>query len=142
MDALISAAIGLLGTLVGAAIAWLAGRRSDRLNTAFAMHREFHSPEMTHSRNLAGATVWKHPSMTYDEMRRMLSPDETQHVWNMMYFYQPGLQRRSRAWPDSRSDLHDEYRPRPEWADFYQYEIKAANEGLSFLYWRQARLQR
>jgi hypothetical protein len=26
--------------------------------------------------------------MTYDEMRRMLSSDVTQNVWNVMYFYQ------------------------------------------------------
>jgi hypothetical protein len=88
MDALISAAIGLVGTLVGAAIAWLAGKRSHRLETAFDMHREFHSPEMTHSRNLAGVTVRKHSAKTYDEMRRMLNAEDTQHIWNVMYFYQ------------------------------------------------------
>jgi hypothetical protein len=87
-DALISVVTGLVGTLVGAAIAWLAGNRSHRLETAHDMHREFHSPEMTHSRNLGGALVRKHSSKTYDEMRRMLSPEDTQHIWNVMYFYQ------------------------------------------------------
>lgn len=54
MQPFVSVAAALLGTVVGAAIAWLAGRRQHRLETAFAMHREFHTPEMTRSRNLAG----------------------------------------------------------------------------------------
>jgi hypothetical protein len=88
MEGWIAAVAGLLGTLVGAGIAWLAARRRDRLETAFALHREFHAPEMTRSRNLAGKTVRDHASDTFDAMRRKLSPDTTQHVWNVMYFYQ------------------------------------------------------
>jgi hypothetical protein len=88
MDTLVSAGAGLLGTLVGAAIAWLAGRRQRRLEMAFGMHREFHAPEMTHSRNMGGSTVRAHHSQNYNSMRRNLTPDETQHVWNVMYFYQ------------------------------------------------------
>lgn len=52
------------------------------------MHREFHSPEMTRSRNLAGQTVMDHRSCSFEEIRAKLSPDVTQHVWNVMYFYQ------------------------------------------------------
>jgi hypothetical protein len=43
---------------------------------------------MTHSRNLAGKAVRDHSSETFDAMRRKLSPDVTQHVWNVLYFYQ------------------------------------------------------
>jgi len=46
MEVLTSVATGLVGTLVGAAIAWLAARKSHRLEISFEMHREFHSPEM------------------------------------------------------------------------------------------------
>jgi hypothetical protein len=88
METLISVAAGLVGTIVGAGIAWVAGRKLRRLETTFAMHREFHAPDMTHSRNLGGKTVRNHPSETFDAMRRRLRPEETQYVWNVMYFYQ------------------------------------------------------
>jgi hypothetical protein len=73
MDALISVATGLVGTLVGAAIAWLAGKRLHRLKTAYDMHREFHSSEMTHSRNLGGVTVRKHEDVRWQASRNIAS---------------------------------------------------------------------
>jgi hypothetical protein len=69
METLISVGAGLIGTMVGAAIAWSVGSRQHRLETAFAMHREFHAPDMTRSRNLAGTTVRDHPSETFDAIR-------------------------------------------------------------------------
>jgi hypothetical protein len=88
MGIVVSIGAGLVGTLVGAVAAWFAGRAHHRLETTFAMHREFHSPEMTRSRNLAGQTVADHRSCSFAEMRATLPPDVTQHVWNVMYFYQ------------------------------------------------------
>jgi hypothetical protein len=88
MESLWSLVTGLIGTIVGATIAWLAARRTERLKTAFDMHREFNSPEMTQSRNRAGVIVRKHRSLSFDDLRRTLSPEETQYVWNVMYFYQ------------------------------------------------------
>jgi hypothetical protein len=88
MEALVTVAAALIGTVVGAGIAWLAGRRQHRLQTAFAMHREFHAPEMTHSRNLAGKTVTEHRSDSFEIMRSELPPEETQHIFNVLYFYQ------------------------------------------------------
>jgi hypothetical protein len=85
---LISVAAGLFGTVLGAAIAWLVSQRQQRLAATFSMHREFHDPEMTRSRNLGGKTVREHSSKDFDAMRRQLSPEETQHIWNVMYFYQ------------------------------------------------------
>lgn len=85
---LVPIAAGLVGALVGAAAAWFAGRVQHRLETTFAMHREFHSPEMTRSRNLAGQTVRDNRSSSFEDMRVRLSPEVTQHVWNVMYFYQ------------------------------------------------------
>ena len=77
-----------MGALVGAAAAWFAGRVQHRLETTFSMHREFHSPEMTRSRNMAGQTVRDNRSSSFEDMRVKLSPEVTQHVWNVMYFYQ------------------------------------------------------
>lgn len=88
MEILVSIGAGLAGALVGAVAAWFAGRAQHRLEMTFAMHREFHSPEMTRSRNLAGQTVVDHRSCNFEEMRAKLPPDVTQHVWNVMYFYQ------------------------------------------------------
>ena len=88
MATLVSVGTGLIGTLVGAAIAWLAGRRQHRVETTYAMHQEFHAAEMTKSRGLAGKTVRKHYPKNYDCLRRDLPPKKTQHVWNVMYFYQ------------------------------------------------------
>lgn len=88
MAALVSVGTGLIGTLVGAAIAWFVGRRQHRLETTFTMHREFSAPEMTRSRNLAGKTVRKHYPKNFDVIRTTVDPEETQYVWNVMYFYQ------------------------------------------------------
>ena len=88
VEILVSIGAGLAGALVGAVAAWFAGRAQHRLEMTFAMHREFHSPEMTRSRNLAGQTVVDHRSCNFEEMRAKLPPDVTQHVWNVMYFYQ------------------------------------------------------
>jgi len=88
MATLISVGTGLIGTLVGAAIAWFAGRRQHRVETTYAMHQEFHGAEMTKSRGLAGETVREHKAKNYDELRRDLPLEKTQHVWNVLYFYQ------------------------------------------------------
>ncbi len=53
-----------------------------------AAHREFHAPEMTHSRNLAGKTVTEHRSDSFEVMRSERPPEETQHIFNVLYFYQ------------------------------------------------------
>jgi membrane protein DedA with SNARE-associated domain len=57
MEPFISLAAGIVGTIVGAAITWIVGRRTNRLTTTFDTHREFNSPEMTLSRE----TCRKHP---------------------------------------------------------------------------------
>jgi hypothetical protein len=88
VEILVSAGAGLVGTSVGAVTAWFAGRARHRLEMTFAMHREFHSPEMTRSRNLAGQTVIDHRSYGFEEMRVRLPSDVTQHVRNVMYYYQ------------------------------------------------------
>jgi hypothetical protein len=43
---------------------------------------------MTLSRNHAGITVRKYQSENFDGLRRRLEPEDAQHVWNVMYFYQ------------------------------------------------------
>lgn len=88
MEILVAIGAALVGTVVGAVAAWFACWAQHRLEMTFAMHREFHSPEMTRSRNLAGQTVIDHRSCSFEEMRATLPPDVTQHVWNVMYFYQ------------------------------------------------------
>jgi len=133
MAVLVSVAAGLIGTLVGAAIAWLAGRRQYRLETSFAMHREFHAPEMTHSRNLAGKTVRDHRSETFDDMRRGLAPEETQHVWNVMYFYQ-------RLWLAIKyRGIHEKYVPEMFGENFCWWYIKSYRDQLIPLDWQASR---
>jgi hypothetical protein len=72
MEILVAIGAALMGTVVGAVAAWFAGRAQHRLEMTFAMHREFHSPEMTRSRNLAGQTVIDHRSCSFEEMRATL----------------------------------------------------------------------
>jgi hypothetical protein len=97
--------------VLGAGIAWFVSRRQHRLETAFAMHREFQAPEMTRSRSLAGKTVRVHPSESFAAMRRKLTPEEMQHVWNVMYFYQ-------RLWlAIEYKSIHERYCSRHVWRE-------------------------
>jgi hypothetical protein len=132
METLVSVAAGLIGTVVGAAIAWLAGRRQHRLETAFAMHREFHAPEMTRSRHLAGKTVRDHRSETFDAMRKVAT-EETHHVWNVMYFYQ-------RLWLAIKYEsIHKSYVPEMFGENFCWWYIKSYRDQLVPLDWQASR---
>jgi hypothetical protein len=133
MEALISVASGLVGTLVGAAIAWLAARKAHRLKTVFEMHREFHSPEMTRSRSLAGVTVRECSSESFDTIRRVLTPEETQHIWNVMYFYQ-------RLWLGIKyKNAHEKYVGEMFGENFYWWYLKSYHDQLIPLDWQAAR---
>ena len=133
METLVSVGAGLVGTVVGAAIAWLVSRRQHRLETAFAMHREFHAPEMTRSRNHAGKTVGDHRSETFDALRRNLPPEETQHVWNVMYFYQ-------RLWLAVKyRSIHRSYVPEMFGENFCWWYIKSYEDQLVPLDWQASR---
>jgi hypothetical protein len=119
--------------MVGAAIAWFVSSRQHRLETAFAMHREFHAPDMTRSRNLAGTTVRDHPSETFDAIRRRLTPEETQHVWNVMYFYQ-------RLWLAIKyKSIHESYVPEMFGENFCWWYIKSYEDQLVPLDWQASR---
>jgi hypothetical protein len=119
MAALVSVATGLIGTLVGAAIAWFVGRRQYRLEATSIMHREFNAPEMTHSRNLAGKTVRQQYPKNFDVIRTTLDPEETQHVWNVMYFYQ-------RLWLAIKyQNIHKKYVCEMFGENFYWWYIKS-----------------
>jgi hypothetical protein len=132
MEAWISAGAGLLGTLVGAGITWFAARRRDRLETAFALHREFHAPDMTHSRSLAGKTVRDHGSETFDAMREKLSPDATQHVWNVPYFYQ-------RLWLAIKyKNIQKDFVPEMFGENFCWWYLKSYEEQLLPLGWQSS----
>jgi hypothetical protein len=133
METLVSVGAGLVGTVVGAAIAWLVSGRQHRLETSFAMHREFHAPEMTRSRNLAGKTVRDHRSETFDAMRRNLPPEETQHVWNVMYFYE-------RLWLAVKyKSIHRSYVPEMFGENFCWWYIKSYEDQLVPLDWQASR---
>lgn len=133
METLVSIGAGLIGTVLGAGIAWFVGRRQHRLETAFAMHREFHALEMTRSRNLAGKTVRDHPSESFDAMRRKLPPEETQHVWNVMYFYQ-------RLWLAIKyRSIHESYVPEMFGENFSWWYIKSYGDQLVPLDWQASR---
>jgi hypothetical protein len=133
METLVSVGAGLIGTVVGATIAWLAGRRQRRLETAFAMHREFHAPEMTRSRNLAGKLVRDHRSETFDAMREKLDPEETQYVWNVMYFYQ-------RLWLAIKyRSIHSSYVPEIFGENFWWWYFKSYRDQLVPLDWQASR---
>ena len=119
MATLVSLGSGLIGTLVGAVIAWLVGRRQHRVETTFAMHQEFHSAEMTKSRGAAGKTVREHYPKNYDELRRTLEPEVAQHVWNVMYFYQ-------RLWLAIKyNNIHTKYVPELFGENFWWWYLKS-----------------
>lgn len=133
MNILVSIGAGLLGTLVGAAVAWFAGRTQHRLETTFAMHREFHSPEMTRSRNLAGQTVRDNRDCSFETMRKELHPEVTQHVWNVMYFYQ-------RLWlAITLRDVHRNYIPEMFGETFCWWYHKSYEHQLVPLGWQAGR---
>lgn len=133
MQPFVSVGAALLGTVVGAAIAWLAGRRQHRLETAFAMHREFHAPEMTRSRNLAGKTVIEHRSDSFEVMRKTLPPEETQHVWNVLYFYQ-------RLWLAIKyKNIRESYVPEMFGENFCWWYVKSYKDQLMPLDWQAGR---
>jgi hypothetical protein len=133
MGTLVSVGAGLIGTVVGAGIAWLVSRKQHRLETVFAMHREFHAPEMTRSRNFAGKTVRDHQSESFDVMRRKLSPQETQYVWNVMYFYQ-------RLWMAIKyKSIHESYVPEMFGETFCWWYVKSYGYQLVPLDWQASR---
>jgi hypothetical protein len=133
MEILVSVGAGLIGTLVGAGIAWFVSRKQHRLETVFAIHREFHAPEMTRSRNLAGKTVRDHQSESFDAMRRKLSPQETQYVWNVMYFYQ-------RLWLAIKfKSIHESYVSEMFGENFCWWYIKSYRDQLVPLDWQASR---
>ena len=133
MEPFLPLASRLVGTVLGAAIAWFTTRRTDRLKTAFAMHREFHSSEMTRSRNEAGSTVRRYPSYDFDNMRRRLDQNDTQHVWNVMYFYQRlSLTVRYRS-------VHARYVGEMFGENFVWWYLKSYQKQLIMLDWQAAR---
>jgi hypothetical protein len=133
VDAIEEILIGLLGTLIGAAVAWHVGRRQTRLETVFSMHHEFNAPDMTHSRNLAGKTVRRHSSESFDEMRTNLAPEETQHIWNVMYFYQ-------RLWLAIKyRSIHRRFVADMFGENFYWWYLKSYQDQLVPLDWQAGR---
>lgn len=133
MAILVPIAAGLVGTVVGAIVAWFAGRAQHRLETTFAMHREFHSPEMTRSRNLAGQTVRDNRSSSFEDMRVKLSPEVTQHVWNVMYFYQ------RLCLAIKLRDVHRSYIPEMFGENFCWWYSKSYEHQLVPLNWQAGR---
>jgi hypothetical protein len=105
MEALVGAAAGLLGTMLGALLTWLITTRQRRLATTFDMHREFNSPEMIRSRYKASELLEAHSDENLAELRQRLGRVEMQGVWNVVNFYQ-------RLWlPVRYGSLRNEYVP-------------------------------
>jgi hypothetical protein len=133
METLVSAGAGLIGTVVGAAIAWLTGRRQRRLETVFAMHREFLAPELARSRHLGGMAVREHRLKTFDAMWATLAPEEMQDIWNVMYFYQ-------RLWLAIKyRSIQERYVPEMFGENFWWWYIKCYKDQLVPLDWQASR---
>jgi len=133
VDAIQEILIGLVGTLIGATVAWFVGRRQVRLEMVFSMHRELNAPDMAHSRVLAGRTVLKHPSESFDWMRVNLEPEETQHVWSVMYFYQ-------RLWLAIKyRSIHRRFIADMFGENFYWWYLKSYQDQLVPLNWQAGR---
>jgi hypothetical protein len=62
----------LFGTLMGAALAWLAGRQQHRLTLTLEMHREFNSSDMLGARYRAGELLESHLALDLRAMQASL----------------------------------------------------------------------
>jgi hypothetical protein len=88
MDAIGSVLVGLLGTIIGAALACLSGTRQHRLAETFQLHREFNSAEMIESRYRAGQLLEANATKTLNEVRSEVGTSVMHDVWNVVLFYQ------------------------------------------------------
>ena len=62
--------------------------------------------------------------MNFDVMRRTLEPEKTQHIWNVMYFYQ-------RLWLAVKyKNIHRKYVPEMFGENFYWWYIKCYQDQL------------
>jgi hypothetical protein len=84
---LLQAFVGLLGTLLGALIAWRVAVRIARQNLTFEMHKEFNGKEMSEHRVRAQNFVLQHRSRTFAEISSTEKVDDLVPIWNVMRFY-------------------------------------------------------
>jgi hypothetical protein len=87
-SAIISAAAGLLGVLIGAGSSWVLARRQHRLATTLEMHREFNTGEMAMSRHLAEKLALDNRAKTYMELYQELPFEQMKCFWEVVSFYQ------------------------------------------------------
>lgn len=84
---LLQAFVGLLGTLLGALVAWRVAVRIARQNLTFEMHKEFNGKEMSEHRVRAQSFVRQHRSRNFDEISSTEKVEDLVPVWNVMRFY-------------------------------------------------------
>ena len=78
----------LFGTLVGAALAWLAGRHQQRLTLTLEMHREFNSADMLGARYRAGELLETNHTLDLRAMQSSLGKSTLLDVWRIIRFYE------------------------------------------------------
>jgi hypothetical protein len=74
--------------LLGAALAWLAGRQQHRLTLTLDMHREFNSADMLGARYRAGELLESNHTLDLRAMRASLGKDTLLDVWRIIRFYE------------------------------------------------------
>ena len=88
MENLITAAVGLLGTVIGGVISWYANVNRGRTQTAWEMHREWNSEPMNRARSKADKLLVKYPGLRLDKLYDTVPSEESDPLWMVENFHQ------------------------------------------------------
>ena len=87
-EGLITAGIGLLGTIIGATISWLVASYRSRTRLTLDLHRELNTEAVLAARNRADTVVLQHPDKDLDDLWDILKVEERNDIWTVIHFYQ------------------------------------------------------
>jgi hypothetical protein len=99
IELLVTVVANLFGTVVGAGLAfWFALRQlgiqsrelhaKSLVDTTFELHREFNAGDLAISRDRADRIPAQYPGKNLDDLYSLLPPDERNHLWNVIHFYE------------------------------------------------------
>jgi hypothetical protein len=84
---MINLIVGLVGALVGGALAWAIEIRR-RVEVTLALFSEFHTPTMLNTRHLAADKADAHPGLDFGALRVQQGRAGMQEIWAVQAFYQ------------------------------------------------------
>ncbi len=79
--------IGLLGVFIGAGLQYSVSKSQERVRNTFALHREFHSPEMLSKRVEAELILLPIDEVKLKDLANTVTPVAMASVWDVVEFY-------------------------------------------------------